>query len=231
MNRELNSSKISSVSLDQWVLMHPSMEELSSVFLNLDRALKYIHDHGYCIEVFYPTEIEILNDSDSYIQFNKLIELSHDPEVRKRMIQEDIFRSSFIQVGLYSNSLNYLTPEFLKENFESFTTFLPTDSVFYYRGVIERGASVYLCEFVMEKRNRDLQELEKELGEDSSVSEKTLSKQKDDLTNHRINDRIYHQINGLKDAAFISWLFVPTLVLGALVLLSVIAWIFSLFMG
>ena len=231
MNRELNSSKISSVSLDQWVLMHPSMEELSSVFLNLDRALKYIHDHGYCIEVFYPTEIEILNDSDSYIQFNKLIELSHDPEVRKRMIQEDIFRSSFIQVGLYSNSLNYLTPEFLKENFESFTTFLPPDSVFYYRGVIERGASVYLCEFVMEKRNRDLQELEKELGEDSSVSEKTLSKQKDDLTNHRINDRIYHQINGLKDAAFISWLFVPTLVLGALVLLSVIAWIFSLFMG
>ena len=77
----LNSRKndsIESVTLLEWVNKHHSDEEMRSVFLNMDRALKYIHDHGYCIDVFYPTEINVLNDDDKYIQFKKLVELSKD---------------------------------------------------------------------------------------------------------------------------------------------------------
>ena len=63
----LNSRKeaeISSVTLSEWVNSHHSEDELRSIFLNMDRTLKYIHDHGYCIEVFYPTEINVLNNED-----------------------------------------------------------------------------------------------------------------------------------------------------------------------
>ena len=105
-----------SMSLTEWVVSHPSEEDRRSAFLNLDRALKYIHNHGYCIQVFHPSEIEVLNNDDQYIQFLHLMELSQDPVTRKKMIKEDIFNSSLVQIGIYSNSLKYLQPEFLKEN-------------------------------------------------------------------------------------------------------------------
>lgn len=220
-----------SISLDDWIKEHHSEDELREVFLNLDRALKYIHEHGYCIEVFYPTEIMVLNNETDHIQFNKLLELSSNEEMKRQMIKEDIFNSSLVQIGLYSNSLRYLTPEFLKENFDAFAQFLPTGDIPYYRGVVQRGASVYFCEFALEKRNRDLEELEKQLGEDGDKN-KELWKSKipqTSITNDRVNDTIYKQINGLKDSAFIHFLILPTIVLGMLLVFSIITWIVSLF--
>ena len=217
-----------SMTLSDWIISHPDEEDMRSIFLNLDVALKYIHDHGYCIEVFYPTEIEVLNNDEHYIQFKHLMELSSDPVYRKQMIKEDIFNSSFVQIGLYSNSLNYLNPDFLRENFDSFTQFIPSSDVPYYRGVIQRGASVYLCEYASEKRKRDLEELEKTVGGTDSA-DKSLVKYNESITNDKVNDVIYKQINGLKDAAFINWLLVPTVVLGMLVLFGVISWVVSVF--
>ena len=60
-------NSVESVTLLEWVNSHRSEEEMRSVFLNMDRALKYIHDHGYCIDEFYPTEINVLNNDDNYI--------------------------------------------------------------------------------------------------------------------------------------------------------------------
>ncbi len=122
-----------SMSLTEWVVSHPSEDDRRAVFLNLDRALKYIHDHGYCIQIFHPSEIEVLNNDDQYIQFLHLMELSHDSITRKKMIKEDIFNSSLVQIGIYSNSLKYLQPDFLKENFDSFAQFIPSSDVPYYR--------------------------------------------------------------------------------------------------
>lgn len=220
-----------SMSLSDWVLSHPGEEDLRATFLNMDRALKYIHDHGYCIQVFHPSAIEVLNNDEDYIQFKYLMELSGDPVTRKKMIKEDIFNSSLIQVGIYSNSLKYLSPEFLKENFDSFVQFLPSSDVPYYRGVVQRGAAVYFCEYALEKRNRDLEELENELGEMKDEMDRQYIKDKDNIsiTNDAVNDVIYKQINGLKDAAFVNWLLVPTVVLGMLLLFGVITWLSSLF--
>ena len=222
------NKEIESTTLEQWVQTHYSEEELRSIFLNMDRALKYIHDHGYCIEVFYPTEIKILNNEDDHIQFNKLVELSQDGSIRREMVKEDIFNSSLIQIGIYSKSLKYLTPEFLKENFDSFSQFIPADDIPYYRGVVQRGASVYFCEYALEKRNRDLIELEKELGEEDN---KTLVKQpqNEDLTNNKVNDQIYRQINGLRDAAFVNLLLIPTIILGTLLVFGIVSWLISYF--
>ena len=220
--------EIESATLEQWVQTHYSEDELRSIFLNMDRALKYIHDHGYCIEVFYPTEIKVLNNEDDHIQFNKLVELSQDSSIRREMIKEDIFNSSLIQIGIYSKSLKYLTPEFLKENFDSFSQFIPADDIPYYRGVVQRGASVYFCEYAVEKRNRDLIELEKQLGDDEN---KTLIKQpqNEDLTNNKVNDQIYRQINGLRDAAFVNLLLIPTIILGILLIFGLLSWVVSIF--
>lgn len=219
--------EIESTTLEQWVKDHYSEEELRSIFLNMDRALKYIHDHGYCIEVFYPTEIKVLNNEDDHIQFNKLVELSKDPSISREMIKEDIFNSSLIQVGIYSKSLKYLNPEFLKENFDDFSQFIPQGDVPYYRGVIQRGASVYFCEFALEKRKRDLEDLEKELGEEGS--KELVKTPEPDITNNKINDQIYRQINGMRDAAFVNLLLIPTIILGLLLVFGLLSWVISYF--
>ncbi len=227
------NKKYESITLADWVSSHPSEEDLRTVFLNMDRALKYIHDHGYCIEVFYPTEIEILENEKDHIQFKRLLELSKDPAKKREMVKEDIFNSSLIQIGIYSNSLKYLNPDFVKENFDEFAQFIPSGDVPYYRGVIQRGASVYFCEFTLEKRNRDLADLEKQLGEGDGKG-KQLMKQNGQnvgvgsITNDKVNDTIYSQINGLRDAAFINFLILPTLILGILVILGAVAWVISL---
>lgn len=205
-----NNNDVESVTLSEWVNAHYSEDEMRSVFLNMDRALKYIHDHGYCIDVFYPTEINILNNDDKYIQFKKLVELSRDYEIAKEMKKEDVYRSSVIQMGLYTNSLNYINPGLLKEQFDAFAQFIPQGDVPYYRGVIQRGASVYLCEYAEEKSKRDLEELEKQLGN----SEKIVDIPKNsDITNKKANDYIYRQINGIGDSAFLNVAIIPIIIL------------------
>jgi len=217
---KLNSnSNAESVTLSEWVNGHRSEEEMHSVFLNMDRALKYIHDHGYCIDVFHPSEINVLNDDDRYIQFKKLVELSKDYEIAKEMKREDIFRSSFIQIGMYTNSLNYLNPEFLKENFDSFAQFIPQDDVPYYRGVVQRGAGVYLYEFFLEKRKRELEDLGKQVGDVSAEITAINETSPAELTNTKINNQIYRQINGVDQAAFLNMALIP---IAILVLLCII---------
>ncbi len=233
MSNLFKNKNYESISLAEWLSNHPSEEEIRTVFLNMDRALKYIHDHGYCIEVFYPTEIQILGNEIDHIQFKKLLELSKDIDRRRQMIKEDIFNSSLVQIGIYSNSLKYLKPEFVKENFDSFQQFIPSGDVPYYRGVIQRGAAVYFCEFAIEKSNRDLQDLERQLGEgggDGKALIKSSGKNIgiEAITNDKINDSIYSQINGLKDSAFINILILPTLVLLGLLVLSIVVWVFSI---
>ena len=214
----LNSRKeaeISSVTLSEWVNSHHSEDELRSIFLNMDRTLKYIHDHGYCIEVFYPTEINVLNNEDDHIQFKRLVELSKDYDTSKNMIREDIFNSALIQIATYLNMpLEHLNPKFLKENFDSFAKFVPQEEVPYYRGVIQRGASVYYCEYSLEKRKRDLEDLEKQLGEIDAADKKAIETTPSDaeITNKKVNDVIYRQISGVYDqAAFLNILIIPVI--------------------
>lgn len=227
------NGKRNSITLAEWISENPSVEDLRIVFLNMDRALKYIHEHGYCIEVFYPTEIEILNNELDHIQFNRLLELSKDPLRKKVMEKEDIFKSSLIQVGIYSGTLSQINPNFMKENFDKYVYSLPSVDVPYYRGVIERGAHVYFCEFVTERSKRDLADLENQLSEGEGKGKQLLKSNGqnigiESITNDKINDTIYSQINGLRDAAFINYLIYPTLILIILVVLGVIAWVFSL---
>ena len=224
--------EVAKCTLFDWVKEHRSEEELREVFLNMDIALKYIHDHGYCISVFHPSAIQVLYDRPDYIQFDHLIELSQNPIAKKNMIKEDIFNSSLIQIGLYTNTLKQITPKTLRDNFDDFSRFLPEGDVPYYRGIVQRGASVYFNEFALERMNRDLEQLDKQIQE--SEGGRPLQKtnghfESEPLSNDRINDDIYKQINGLRDSAFISYLLVPTVVFISLFLMAFVSWIISFF--
>lgn len=227
-----------SIPLDLWITNHPKEEDIRTVFLNMDIALKYIHEHGYCIEVFYPSEIEILNNELDHIQFKKLIELSKDPSIRQNMIKEDLFNSALIQIGLYFYSdglgltineiLANLKPDILKENFDAYSQVIPSGDIPYYRGVVLRGASVYFSEFALEKSNRELQELEKQLEAEGDKNIENIPVNKKTPSNDRVNDNIYKQINGIKDSAFVSILAIPTLILIVVVIVIVFVWISSI---
>lgn len=222
-------------SLSEWVSMHPTETDMQIVFLNMDKALKYIHDHDYCVGDFAPSAIIVLENSPKYIQFVELYQLPVDPIESKKMKKEDIFMSSILQICFYMKMpIKDMNIEFLKENFDSFAQFLPTSDVPYYRGVILRGASVYLCEYSIERRNRELADLKKEFGE-SEGNGRALVKSSpnridfDSDTNNRINDIIYKQINGLRDVAFANYMLIVTIVLFTLFVFGMIGWILSLF--
>ncbi len=222
---------IESISLLDWSHTHPDMEELRDVFLNMDRALRYIHEHKYCIQDFRPDKIEILNNEVDHIQFKKIMELSSDPITARQMIQEDIFLSALVQIALYLHidDLDHINIDFLKESFDEVAKLLPEGDVPYYRGVIQRGAGVYYSEYAFERRKQELEELESELGEESQGMVVPFKESKSQLTNSKVNDMIYKQINGLKEAAFVNLLLIPTIILTVLFLVGLFSWIFSLF--
>ena len=219
--------EVDAVTLYDWYTLHHNEDDRRSLFVYLDKALKYIHDHGYCVGAFHPSLIFVLYDNPEYIQFTQLMEMPEDEDKRRDIIKEDIFRSSFIQIGLYSNTLSKLNPDFLINNFDSFVEFLPAGDVSYYRGVVQRGASIYFCQFDEEKAKRDLVELKRQFGEEDNQND-PFSNTNRDITNKRINDIIYKQISRYKDAAFVHFLIIPTVAFVLLTLFGVISWFVSI---
>ena len=226
--RKSSSYASESTSLDSWIKSFRDEEEMREIFLNMDRAMKYLHDRGYCVKSFDPRNIYILNNSLNQIKLD-IIPLPEDYAIRKQYIKEDIYNSSFIQIGLYSKCLPFLNKDFLKSNFDKFREFLPEGDVPYYRGVIDRGASVYFCEYAMEKANRDLANLEKELAEEGMGLgvPKPQNAMGDVNVNTRINDGIYKQLSGKREAAFVSLLLFPTALLVVGVIIALISLIIS----
>ena len=223
--------EVEKCTLLEWVGEHHSEDEQREVFLNMDIALKYIHEHGYCIEVFHPNRIEVLDGQPDHIQFVNIMELPKDPTLSKDMIKEDIFNSSFVQIGIYTNTLRSLTPDFLRTNFDEIARFVPEGDIPYYRGVVQRGAAVYLSEYASEKAIRDLESLNRQLQESEGKTPTNAAPEHHEakpLSNDRINDRIYRQINGFRDAAFISYLLIPTIAFVSLFIIAFISWLLSL---
>lgn len=228
MNERISISKKNEEfpTLFEWLSEHHSDEEIREVFLYMDMALKYIHEHNYCIEVFYPSHIHVLNGDPHYIRFDNLIKLSDDQAERRSMIREDLFNSTLIQVGIYTNTLKNLTPEVLKDYFDDLSKFVPDGDVPYYRGIVQRGASVYFSEYASEKSYRDLVQLEKQVSESEGKKEALdFNLQKTNLSNDAINETIYRKISVRKEAAFVISASLIVLVFLTIVFMTMIGWI------
>ncbi len=228
----------SSISLSEWIKEGHTDEELRELFFYMDLAMRYLHNKNYSIKSFNPKEIELVNSSIQQIKYSVVLEMPREIEVQRELIKEDIFASAFLQVGIYTNCLEYMyrNPNIVKDEFTQYALFLPQEDVPYYQGVIVRGATgVYFSEYVDKKREQDLERLEKEIASSDGGMGRSLVKSNghsiyagDLERQNKINDSIYGQLNSLKEAAFVSFLLFPTIVLILGIVITLIALFFQL---
>jgi hypothetical protein len=215
--------EIEFITLNEWLQGYHTNDQLQNLFVNMDIAMKYIHNQGYYISSFALDRVTLLNQSIRQIKFQDLAPLPYDISEKKRIVRDNIFMSAVLQVGLYAKCLQHFTMNTipsLKENFQDFSIFLPPEDVPYYSGIIEKGASVYYSEYVGERKKRDLQNLEKEVSSNSGESQgKSLVKTNgtnytaEDFLPHNeeANEIIYASL-ARKEAAFARALIYPVLV-------------------
>ena len=206
-----------------WLGRHRNQEDYRLLFLNLDCTLRYIHDHGYSVVSFLPSEIIVLNDSYDCVQFTHLVELPADFETREKIRKDDIFNSCFLQVALFCDMVDNLTPQLLRERFDVLASFLPYEDVPYYRGVVERGASIYLYEYRLALLESNVPPVE----EKRVPADLGAFLQK----NYRTNSLIYGKISKSPNAAFVHFLIVPTIVFGLLFFVGLILLGISVFLS
>lgn len=215
--------KVESITLNEWLQGYHTNDQLQNLFVNMDIAMKYIHNQGFYISSFALDRITLLNQSIRQIKFQELNPLPYDISQKKQLVRNNIFMSAVLQVGLYAKCLQHFTMNTipsLKENFKEFSIFLPQDDVPYYSGIIERDASVYYSDYVGERKKRDLQNLEKEISSDSGESrgKKLVKTNGTNYTaedflphNEEANEIIYANL-ARKEAAFARALIYPILV-------------------
>lgn len=238
MNRE--SENMHTTDLFKWtgydgVKFTRPEEELKEVFINQDKAMRYLHSQGFRVESFDPRSIDLVDGSKELIRFNKIHQMSERDNVDE-IIREDILTDAFLQIGLYTHTLAHLSEGFLKEHYDEISQNLPSDVVPYYRGVVTRGAKVYLGDFLKEKSERDYNALKKELGEEVSADDmdKFDNVGEEVLTNKQINDMLYKEllekkkIKRFSDFAFVHVLLLPTLMLAISIIICLIYFAFNI---
>ena len=219
----MKNDELHTVNLFEWtgydgVKFTRSEEELREVFLNEDKSMRYLHNNGFCIDSFDPRDIDLVDGSKNLIRFNKFSKFENVAD-KDSVINRDIFVNACLNIGLYTHALSSLDENYLKNNYDSFAQYLPESDVPYYRGIIQRGAGVYLCDYAVERRNRDFIALQKELSEEDQNSpvEEIAPVNEDELTNKVVNDQLYKdlmakkKIKGVSDFAFIHILLLPTI--------------------
>ena len=99
IENKFNSFSDNNITLAEWLSSGYSSEEIHTLFVNMDKAMKYLHEKGFCIDSFNPNNIEILNGSLNQIRF---MDLGHIPVgsavVNKEYVRDDIGRSALLQI-------------------------------------------------------------------------------------------------------------------------------------
>lgn len=243
-NRDFSNNN-ATISLNDWINSEYDIDAAREIFIYMSSALKYIHNKGYYVSSFYPVDIDILNGAINQIRFNGLEKMPDDKAVRKQIVKNNIYSSAFLQIGIYSNCLEYLKSSFLRENFDKFSELLPVEDIPYYKGVVLSGFSVYFDDYVVERRKRELNELKKTTGTSDegygsskrliktngsiSSDEESIRSFNFDFSNKEVNGSIYKQLrSGLEDAAFVSFLIIPALVSIGAIIFAIVALVMSL---
>lgn len=234
----MNNDDLHTVNLFEWtgldgVKFTRSEEELREVFLNEDKAMRYLHEEGFCVDSFDPRDIDLIDGSKNLIRFNKFSKINED---KNRIVNQDIYISACLQIGLYTHTLSILNEKYLKSNYDEFSKYLPQSDVPYYRGVIERNAGVYLCDYAVEKRNRDLRDLQKQLSDENEQVkfDEPAPVNNDELVNRTVNDRIYKELinknrsKGVSDFAYIHILLLPTIILSLGIVICLVTYVLNL---
>lgn len=237
----VRSNVDNAISLDEWLQFNGDTEKRRNLFINMSSSLKYIHSRGYYVSSFLPTDIDVLDDTHSQVRFKELGVMPDDYSVKTDIVRQNIFDTAFLQIGIYTDCLPYLKKDFLINNFDEFSTFLPSTDIPYYKGVVQRGANVYFVDFCNELRKKELSTLGESLGANNNFSSnagnigQSNSKGNKMLTKSNgksiLSDDDYNSIynfNQKKDAAFVSFLLIPLFVSAFGIIFTVLAWLFRI---
>lgn len=217
------------ITLRDWLRQPHTIEEYQSLFLVMDMTIHYIHDRGYGIlnkrgKGGYPeldtNRVTITPGKNPHVSFLDID--SVDASYQKQLVRENIYSNAYTAIKTYSNFQEELNHTFLKENFQEFESFLPEEDIPYYRGIIEKNASVYYAEYVQKRIEK---QIEKEGGaltggtHGSSLSKST-----------EVGKQIASEYSQLDNniAAFIHMYIFPTIIISLSLIIPIIAWVFAL---
>lgn len=189
------------------------VDEIKKVFLSLDKKMHLYHENSYGIDSFRLQDIYVYSMVDDKgntlydVDFSKYFEIDN-PLERDEVFKKNIFYAACLAVGTYNNCLSYIDPDkpqFLKDNFNLFAENMPSDVVPYYRGVIERGANVYLEMFDKAKTKREIEAMQRE-----AEAEKEKEKQNNNVgvKASKNNDKW-----GISESAFVGISLFPFMIM------------------
>ena len=151
--------------LDEYTKSYHDNDEYTRLFYVMDSTLKYIHGKGYYVINFNPKNIVVgvTNDNRDFVNF-KSIDVMDDDITNK--INNNIYNLAFLEVGLLSETLEHLRPDFLKQNFSQFKIFIPENLVNYYQMILVNQGHTYLCDYIEIKNKQEITKLNKALEEE-----------------------------------------------------------------
>ena len=151
--------------LDEYTKTYHNNDEYTRLFYVMDSTMKYIHGKGYYVINFNPKNIVVgvTNNNEDYVNF-KSIDVMDDDITNK--INNNIYNLAFLEIGLLSEMLDNLRPEFLKENYSQFKIFIPENLVNYYQMIVVNGGHTYLCDYIEIKNKQEITKLNKALEEE-----------------------------------------------------------------
>lgn len=210
----MNDEKIKTMTLNEFIQTYNSSSEkdvpiIQDMLLAMDKKMKMYHDNNYVITNFDINKTVIYQARDDKGNLIFDADFSEYQPVGQNTFttKDNIFYLSCLAIGIYNNCLSYINPanpKFLKENFNLFAENMPTDVVPYYRGIIERGFSVYLNEFVESKNQQEISKMQREAEEMAAKEAELNNKPKVAPLRSKDND-----IWGTKDAAFSAISYFP----------------------
>ena len=154
--------------LDDYTKTYHNNDEYTRLFYVMDSTMKYIHGKGYYVINFNPKNIVVgvTNDNRDYVDF-KSIDVMDDDITNK--INNNIYNLAFLEIGILSETLEHLKPEFLKENFSQFKIFIPENLVNYYQMILVNRGHTYLCDYIEIKNKQEISKLNKALLEEGGA--------------------------------------------------------------
>ena len=155
--------------LEDYTKSYHNNDEYTRLFYVMDSTMKYIHGKGYYVINFNPKNIVVgvTNDNRDFVNF-KSLDVMDDDITNK--INNNIYNLAFLEIGLLSETLDYLRPDFLKQNFSQFKIFIPENLVNYYQMIVVNGGHTYLCDYIEIKNKQEITKLNKALEEEGGSS-------------------------------------------------------------
>lgn len=192
------------ISLADWAPMHDSMDEKREFLLNADIALKYLNSNGMKVDSFDFNDVFIVDDNLREIKFNVI---SNVGTVTDADVKSNIYDAAKMALYLYLYPCENIDDGFFKSHFADFSFAFPPDDVPYYKGIVERGASVYFNEFDFQKRKMDLEKLGDSVkGEDGDLMGDVNLSMLSKPNNDEYNKRIY------REGAYAKAIALPTII-------------------